>query len=418
MSLPPLPSSHSDPLSPPPARAADLASIPAVLADLQAGRMVVLIDDEDRENEGDLVCAAQHITPEIVNFMLREARGVLCVALTPEACDRLNLYPQAASNTAALGTAFTISVDGHARFGVTTGVSAVERARTINLLIDPRTKAEDLARPGHIFPLRARPGGVLERTGQTEGSVDLSRLAGLIPAGVIIEIMAEDGSMARRPELETFCRKHDLKMCSIADLVQYRLQTETLITRLGSYALPTELGRFDVHVYQTQGDPLIHLALTVGPLGQRQGGAGGGKPMVCAEPTLVRMHTENLLGDVFHAGFTRSDQELHQAMRMIQAAGRGALVYLRQESRGVALLDRLQNLEPLKQNSGTPGSGLAASGAMSARDSQSRRDVGIGAQILRDLGLTQLRVLTNHPKQYHALEGFGLRVVEQVAIPE
>lgn len=382
--------------------------------------MVVLIDDEDRENEGDLVCAAQHITPEIVNFMLREARGVLCVALTPETCDRLNLYPQAISNTAALGTAFTISVDGHARFGVTTGVSALERARTINLLIDPKTKAEDLARPGHIFPLRARPGGVLERTGQTEGSVDLSRLAGLIPAGVIIEIMAEDGSMARRAELETFCRKHNLLMCSIADLIQYRLQTETLITRLGSYAFPTDLGRFDLHVYQTQGDPLIYVALTVGPLGQRTpgGGGGGGKPVICPEPTLVRMHTENLLGDVFAAGFTRSGRELHAAMRIIQAAGRGALVYLRQESRGVALLDRLQGLAPLPHTSAAAGGIPESSGTMSARDSQSRRDVGIGAQILRDLGLTQLRILTNHPRQYHALEGFGLRVVEQVAIPE
>lgn len=392
-----------------------MAPIPQVLEALRAGQMIVLVDDEDRENEGDLVCAGEFVTPDIVNFMLREARGVLCVTLTPEACDRLQLHPQAVTNTAALGTAFTISVDGHARFGISTGVSAPERAKTISLLIDPHTQPGDLARPGHIFPLRARPGGVLERTGQTEGSVDLARLAGLIPSAAIIEIMAPDGTMARRPQLELFCKQHNLLICSIADLVQYRLQTETLIQRLGSYAVPTDFGSFDLHVYQTLGDPLIHIALTKGPLGVLD---SQGKPKPYHQPALVRMHTENLLGDVFAAAFTRSGQELQESLRMIQYDGCGALVYLRQESRGMALLERLQELTPLATHpaSHLPASRYGLTPEPELRESQHRHDLGIGAQILRDLGLSQLRVLTNHPKKYHALEGFGLHIVEQVPI--
>ncbi len=261
------------------------AKITDVIAALKAGRMVVLVDDEDRENEGDLLCAAEFITAETVNFMLREARGVLCVAMTPEDCDRLQLYPQAAHNTAPLGTAFTISIDAHPRFGITTGVSAAERATTIQLLIDPNTVPADLSRPGHIFPLRARAGGVLERAGQTEGSVDLCRLAGLRPAGVIIEIMSDDGSMARLPQLEKFCAKHDLLMCTIADLIQYRLHQDALIRRLESLPIQTPFGSFDLRVYETVGDPLIHVALCCGGVGDIdpatkkavvQSGAGAG----------------------------------------------------------------------------------------------------------------------------------------------
>ncbi|HUO09074.1 MAG TPA: 3,4-dihydroxy-2-butanone-4-phosphate synthase [Phycisphaerae bacterium] len=385
------------------------APIPEVIAALKAGKMIVLVDDEDRENEGDLVCAAEFITPEMVNFMLKEARGVLCVAMTPEDCDRLQLYPQAANNTAPLGTAFTISVDGHPRFGVTTGVSASERATTIKLLIKADGKPSDLTRPGHIFPLRARAGGVLERAGQTEGSVDLCRLGGLHPAGVIIEIMAEDGSMARLPELEKFCAKHGLLLCTIADLIQFRLQQDALIRRIESLPIETPYGRFDLRVYETVGDPLIHVALCCGGVGEIDPATPPpGKAVVQKEAVLVRMHSEHLLGDVFSAVGTDSGKELQASLRMIQAAGKGALVYLRQESRGLALLQRLHEFkkECAGKTEPPPPKGL-----------MDRRDFGIGAQILRDLGLTKLRIITNRPKKFFGLEGFGLTVEEQVGIP-
>lgn len=390
------------------------ASIPDVLAALRAGRMIVLADDVDRENEGDLVCPAQFMTPEVVNFMLREARGVLCVALTPEECDRLQLYPQAANNTAPLGTAFTISVDAHPRFGTTTGVSAPERAKTIRLMIDSETRPADLCRPGHIFPLRARPGGVLERAGQTEGSIDLCRLAGLHPAAAIIEVMAEDGSMARRPQLEAFCTRHNILMCTIADLIQYRLAHDTLIRRLASYPLQTEHGHFDLRVYETVGDPLLHIALCCGGVGDLD---AQGVPIVHDAPTLVRMHAEHLLGDVFHATATHSGRELHASMDLLQKAGKGALVYLRQESRGLALLDRLAELQGHAENAYDSGETAPRHGRKGSPGGMDRRDYGIGAAILRDLGLRRLRVLTNRPRKYHALEGFGLTVVEHVPIP-
>ncbi|MGN6368183.1 MAG: 3,4-dihydroxy-2-butanone-4-phosphate synthase [Phycisphaerae bacterium] len=379
------------------------ASIPEVIAALKAGKMVVLVDDEDRENEGDLVCAAEFITPEMVNFMLKEARGVLCVAMTPEECDRLQLYPQAPNNTAPLATAFTISVDGHPRFGITTGVSATERATTIKLLIKADSQASDLTRPGHIFPLRARAGGVLERAGQTEGSVELCRLGGLHPAAAIIEIMAEDGSMARLPELEKFCAKHGLLLCTIADLIQYRLQQDALIRRIESLPIETPAGPFTLRVYETVGDPLIHVALCCGGVGEIDPATK--KAVVQNEPVLVRMHSEHLLGDVFSAAGTESGKELQASLRMIQAAGKGALVYLRQESRGLALLQRLHEFK--KE---CAGKAEAPKGLMD------RRDFGIGAQILRDLGLTKLRIMTNRPKKFFGLEGFGLTVEEQVPI--
>ncbi|HVX83464.1 MAG TPA: 3,4-dihydroxy-2-butanone-4-phosphate synthase [Phycisphaerae bacterium] len=387
--------------------------IPAALAALQSGRMVILVDDEDRENEGDLVLPAQFITPEAVNFMLKEARGVLCVALSPDACDRLQLYPQAAVNTAPLGTAFTISVDAHPKFGITTGVSSDQRATTIKLLADPHTQPADLARPGHIFPLRARPGGVLERAGQTEGSVDLCRLAGLTPAAVIIEIMADDGSMARRPALETFAKKHDIPLCSIADLIQFRLQRDTLIRRLESLPLATPEGPFTLRIYETVGDPLVHLALTAGNVGDIDPLTN--RTIQQKEPTFVRMHSEHLLGDVFHAHGTDSARELHASLRLIQEAGQGALVYLRQESRGRALLHRLHEFQPTEHIPRQTTTQDA--GRMTSPPVMDRRDFGIGAQILRDLGLSQLRLLTNRPKKLHSLEGFGLTIAQQVPIP-
>jgi 3,4-dihydroxy 2-butanone 4-phosphate synthase / GTP cyclohydrolase II len=384
------------------------AAIPEVLAALRAGRMIVLVDDENRENEGDLVCAAEFITAEQVNFMLREARGVLCAALSAESCDRLGLYPQALQNTAPMGTAFTISVDAHPRHGITTGVSAAERAITIRLLVDPQAQPEDLSRPGHIFPLRARAGGVLERAGQTEGSVDLCRLAGLKPGAAIIEIMAEDGSMARLPQLEQFCAKHGLLLATIADLIEYRLAQETLIRRIESLPIDTPHGPFDLRVYETLGDPLIHLALCCGGVGDIDPLTR--KPVPHPEPVLVRMHSEHLLGDVFRAAGTDSGATLETSMKLIHAVGRGAVVYLRQESKGLALLERLHELKRSGDAARPPTPTPPSVGVMD------RRDFGIGAQILRDLGLSKLRILTNRPKKFYGLEGFGLTVVEQVPI--
>ncbi len=379
----------------------EFAPIQEVLSALKRGELIVLVDDEDRENEGDLVCAAQFITPAIVNFMLKEARGVLCVAMTPEDCRRLALYPQAAYNTAPLGTAFTVSVDAHPRLGITTGVSAAERALTIQTLINPNCGPEDLCRPGHINPLTARPGGVLERAGQTEGSVDLAKMAGLYPAGVIIEIMSEDGTMARLPELEKFCRKHGLLMCSNADIIQYRLQRDALVKRIESTELKTAFGTFDLHVYETLNDPLLHLAITTGGVGAIDPATG--KSVIQTDPVLVRVHSEHLLGDVFAATFTDSGSELQNSLRIIQQAGKGAVVYLRQESRGLALLARLREM----RKSEAPANSAETSGVMG------RRDFGMGAQILRDLGLRELIILTNRPKKLHGLEGFDLTVVEQ-----
>ncbi len=390
---------------------AEFAAIPAVLDALRAGKMVVLVDDENRENEGDLVCAAQFTTPEVVNFMLKEARGVLCVAMTPDDCDRLGLTPQAALNTAPLGTAFTISVDAETRYGITTGVSAWERARTINVLIDPATKPMDLCRPGHINPLRARPGGVLERAGQTEGSVDLCRLAGLYPAGVIIEIMAEDGSMARLPQLTEFCKKHDLLLCSNADLIHYRLQQDTLVHRIENLPIDTDFGRFELRVYETVADRLLHLALCYGGVGDTDDTTG--IVNVQTDPVLIRMHSENMLGDLFATKGIDTGKELHASLKMIQQAGKGALVYLRQESRGLALLDHLQQLKAIKPAAATAATTLRST----TKQPMDTRDFGIGAQILRDLGLTKIRILTNRPKKFYGLEGFGLTVIDQVGIP-
>ncbi|MCY2950919.1 MAG: bifunctional 3,4-dihydroxy-2-butanone-4-phosphate synthase/GTP cyclohydrolase II [Planctomycetota bacterium] len=383
------------------------ASIPEVMEELKAGRPIVLVDDEDRENEGDLVYAAQFITPEAINFMVTHGRGLVCVALTAEQCDRLRLHSQTEYNTAQLGTAFTVTIDAHKRFGVTTGVSAKDRAATIKVAIADDAQPQDLLRPGHINPLRARDGGVLVRAGQTEGSVDLCRLAGLKPAGVICEIMREDGEMARRAELEEFCAKHGLKMATIADLISYRLKREQFVKRIEAVTLPTKWGSFRLFAYQSAVDPQPHLALCKGGIGECD---PQGLPVVHEEPVLVRVHSECLTGDIFGSGRCDCGSQLEDAMEIIEAAGKGVLVYLRQEGRGIGLANKLhayalqeKGLDTVEANEEL---GLPVD----------KRDYGIGSQILRDLGLRKIRIMTNNPKKIYGIEGYGLSVVEEVPI--
>jgi 3,4-dihydroxy 2-butanone 4-phosphate synthase/GTP cyclohydrolase II len=382
-------------------------SIPEAIEDLRAGKLVVLVDDPHRENEGDLICAGELITPETVNFMLKEARGVLCVSMPRGRCHALNLQPQTMENTSSLGTAFTVTVDANSRYGVTTGVSATDRAKTIRMLADPKSTADDFSRPGHINPLMASDGGVLVRAGQTEGTTDLLRLAGLCPAGALIEIMNEDGSMARVPELTKFCEKHGIKMCTIADLIEYRLQGETLVERVQSIPLPTEFGEFTLHAYKSMVETELHLALCYGGVGDRN---EKGQVIPCDDPALVRVHSECMTGDLFHSLRCDCGEQLHKAMQMVVKEGRGAVIYLRQEGRGIGLHNKLkayalqdQGMDTVQANEelGFPAD---------------KRDYGIGAQILRDLGLSKLRILTNNPKKVSRLEVYGLEVVEQVAI--
>ena len=390
--------------------------IPDILDDLRAGKMIVLVDDEQRENEGDLVCAAQFATPETMNFMLREARGMMCVAMSGAVCDRLDLPPQSGHNTSQRSTAYTISVDAHERFGVTTGVSAADRSRTCMVLADPNTRPSDLARPGHMHPLRARGGGVLVRAGQTEGSVDLCRLAGLEPAGVIIEIMNEDGSMARRDDLEAFCQKHGLKMCSVADVIHHRLEQDMLVRRVERVPFENALGQWHLNVYESSVDPMPHVALTCGDVGEPNG-SGGSLPS--GSSVLVRMHSQNLLGDVFGDVTQPSGQTLEQAMRMIQREGRGAVVYLRHEGMGTGVLKRLQTLalsedqEAARVEAVKPGEAHEQPGVAPRKDKQG---YGIGCQVLRDLGITDLRLISNHPFTPGALHGFGLSIESFVPI--
>ena len=384
-----------------------LSPIPEVLDELRAGKPIVLVDDEDRENEGDLVYAAEKVTPEAVNFMLKEARGILCVALTGEVCDRLRLHSQTEINTASLGTAFTVSVDAHKRFGVTTGVSARDRAKTIEVAIADDAQPQDLLRPGHINPLRARDGGVLVRAGQTEGSVDLARVAGMKPAAVICEIMREDGEMARRPELEEFCRKHGLKMCTIAELISFRLKREQFVKRIESVTLPTRWGTFRLHAYQSAIDPQPHLALCKGDVGEPD---AEGKTIVQDEPVLVRVHSECLIGDIFGSAKCDCGPQLDAAMRIIEAAGKGVLVYLRQEGRGIGLANKLHAYALQEKGLDTVEANLRLGLPVD------KRDYGIGSQILRDLGLRQIRIMTNNPKKIYGIEGYGLSIVEEVPI--
>lgn len=381
-------------------------TIEEAIAELQAGRMIVLVDDENRENEGDLVLPAEKVTPEAINFMLVHGRGILCLAMSQAMADRLHLDPQTTINTTRTGTAFTVKFD--ARTGITTGTSAYDRARSIQVAIDPRTQPSDLVRPGHVDGLRAHPGGVLVRAGHTEGSTDLARLAGLAEAAVICEILTPDGRMARVPDLRQFCQTHQLKMCTIQDLIDYRRHREKLIHLELSVKLPTDYGVFDLFVYSSVVDPEPHLALCLGGIGQR---GPDGSVIEQKEPVLVRMHSECLTGDIFGSQLCDCGTQLHRAMEHVAAAGRGALLYMRQEGRGIGLLAKLkayqlqqqQGLDTVEANQRL---GFAAD----------LRHYGIGAQILADLGIRQIRLLTNNPKKVVGLDGFGLKIVERVAL--
>jgi len=383
-----------------------MVPIEEILEEIRAGRMVVLVDDESRENEGDLTCAAEKVTPEIINFMARFGRGLICLPMTRDRADQLALHPQTTDNTSRLGTAFTVTVD--AATGTTTGISAADRARTIEVACRDDAAPSDLVRPGHVFPLRARDGGVLVRAGQTEGAVDLVRMAGLKPMGVICEVMKDDGTMARRDDLEKFCQVHHLKMCSIADIIRYRLRSERLIERAIEFDLPLEAGNFHLIAYSSMVDPEPHIALCVGGVGRL---GSDHKPILHEEPVLVRVHSECLTGDVL--GSLRCDcgPQLRTAMRRVAQAGKGAVVYIRQEGRGIGLINKLRAYKlQIEKGMDTVEANLHLG------FEPDRRDYGIGNQILRDLGLTQLRIMTNNPRKIYGLEGFGLRIVERVPL--
>ncbi len=379
--------------------------IPEVLEDLKKGRMIVLVDAEDRENEGDLVCAAEKVTPEIINFMARFGRGLICLPMTAERCDSLGLYPQTLDNTARLQTAFTVSID--AAEGIATGISAADRSRTIHVAIHEATAPHDLARPGHIFPLRAKKGGVLVRAGQTEGAVDLMRLAGMKPAGVICEVMNEDGSMARLPDLSAFCKHHDLKITSIAKLIEYRLQRESQIKRVECVSLPTDYGDFKLIGYESITSPEPHLAICKGSIGELD---NQGCPIIHNEPVLIRVHSECMTGDLFHSQRCECGFQLIESLKVIEKTGQGALIYLRQEGRGIGLANKLRAYKLQEQGLDTVDANIRL-GFL-----PDKRDYGIGAQICRDLGLRQVRILTNNPKKISRLEVYGINVVEQVPL--
>jgi 3,4-dihydroxy 2-butanone 4-phosphate synthase/GTP cyclohydrolase II len=396
------------------------ASIPEILDDLRAGKAIVLVDDESRENEGDFVVAAEAMTVEMINFLTRVGGGYLCVALDAESCERLDLGPQTGVNTSVRGTAFTVTVDGHPKHGVGTGISARDRAKSIQLLAEPGSVPEDFVRPGHINPLRARPGGVLVRTGQTEGSVDLCRLAGLRPAAAIIEIVLENGEMARVPDLETICAQHRLKMCSVEQIIEYRLAREALVKRvepLSGARITTPEGEFTLFAFESAVDPVPHLVLSLGGVGVPD--AHGRVPEI-DDAVLVRMHRRDLLGDIFGVArgesATSSGDDLRSAMRAIQREGRGAIVYLRPEGSGEDFFARLQQIRRPQDDVNTPDLTRTEGVGVRAQPMDSR-EFGVGGQILRDLGLSRLRVLTNHPRPaMPGLHGFGLEIVEQVAL--
>ena len=370
--------------------------VPTAIEEIRAGRMIVIVDDEDRENEGDLMLAAEKVTPEAINFMAKFGRGLVCLTLTEERLEHLRIAPMSAENTSKYGTAFCEAVD--ARTGVTTGISAYDRARTILVAIDPATRPSDLAKPGHVFPLRARKGGVLVRAGQTEASVDLARMAGMVPAGIICEIMNEDGTMARVPELVQFCTTHGMKMLTVAELIRYRMQHERYVTRVGESLINTRFGEFRVIAYESEvNGGESHLALVKGDIEKND------------EPVLVRMHSHCVMGDVFGSASCDCRKTLQGALETIAAEGRGALIYLHHTTRSFGI-EKVGDRTALSFHKDRIEPNLPES------QRQTQRQIGLGAQILSDLNLRKIRLLTNHPRRLAALEGFDIQIVEQVPV--
>jgi 3,4-dihydroxy 2-butanone 4-phosphate synthase/GTP cyclohydrolase II len=375
---------------------APFTNVPAAIEEIRAGRMIVVVDDEDRENEGDLTLAAEKVTPEAINFMAKYGRGLVCLTMTEERLDHLRIGPMTAENTSNYGTAFCEAID--ARDGVTTGISAYDRARTVKVAIDPATRPVDLARPGHVFPLRARKGGVLVRAGQTEASVDLARLAGMVPAGIICEIMRDDGTMARVPDLVDFCATHNLKMLTVAELIRYRMQNERYVHRVGEAMIGTRHGEFRLIAYESEVDGgESHVALVRGDIEQG------------SEPVLVRMHAHCLMGDVFGSTGCECHATIEGSMQMIAREGRGALIYLHQTSKGFSV-------EGMAERTALTFHREKRLPALPESERKTQREIGIGAQILSDLSLRRIRLLTNHPRKVAALEGFGIEIVEQIPV--
>jgi len=373
-----------------------LALIEDAARDIRDGKMIIVVDDEDRENEGDLVCAAECVTPEIINFMAVHGRGLICLPLTEERCNELQLFPQTTENTSSMGTAFTTSIE--ARVGVTTGISAADRAKTILTAVDPNSKASDLARPGHVFPLRAKNGGVLVRVGQTEASVDIARIAGLQPAAVICEIMNDDGTMARMPELEVFAEKHGLKIISVADLVRYRIHKETLVKRIVETDLPTQFGTFRAVLYENEINGETHLALAMGDVSS------------ATEPVVVRVQTENVTFAMFGSTLGEAASAVQTSLQKIADAGYGVILYLRQRENNLDLVNQLKTYALMQKK------GVDFQAAKLETGYGKVHDHGIGAQILKDLGVKKIRLLTNHPPKVNALDAFDLEIVETVSL--